>query len=124
MSITQFVEKYIRFFEEEYGSDRSKYQFFDGGEFADDCRALRFEMDCGHSFIEVYGERSFNDFKALKEVINRIDNIQLIGNALFSQWRYYNHWAYSLTEANEDTKEWFLLLLRRLKSLCEEQKMG
>lgn len=126
LSIAQFTEKYIIFFEREFGSIESKYHFFDRMEFAEDCRALKFEMDCGHSFIEAYGSDAFNEEKVreLNNVINRIDNIQLIGNALFSQWRYYNHWAYSLTEANEDTKEWFLLLLRRLKSLCEEQKMG
>lgn len=123
LNINQFIEKYINFFERNYGSDWSKYQFFDTPEFSDDCIKLGFTMDCGHSFIDAFGERCFNDTKALNEVINRIDNSQLIGNALFSQWRHY-HWAYSLTEANEDTKEWFLLLLRRLKTISEELKLG
>lgn|GEM_PF-1468057 len=115
-NIAEFTEKYINFFEREFGSIESKYHFFDRDEFPEDCRKLGFEMDCGHSFQEEYGESTFYDNRALMNVLNQIDSIQLIGNALFSQWRYYNHWD-SPSNANPDTKEWFLLLLRRLRSI-------
>ena len=121
LSINQFTEKYINFFEREYGSVESKYQFFDVDEFPEDCKKLGFTMDCGHSFIEAYGDKAMWESRALMNVIDRIDNVQLIGNALFSHWRYYNHWAYSITDANEDTKEWFLLMLRRLRTISERQ---
>ena len=120
MKELEFTQKYINFFEREYGSVESKYKFFDTPEFDNDCIKLGFKMDCGHSFIEAYGERSFNYSKALNDVIDRIDNVQLLGSALFSQWRYYNHWD-SPSNANEDTKEWFLLMLRRLKTICENK---
>lgn len=114
--IAEFTEKYINFFEKEYGSIESKYQFFDRDEFPDDCRKLGFEMDCGKSFQDEFGDEAFNDVSALRVVLNKIDSIQLIGNAIFSQWRYFNHWD-SPSNANSDTKKWFLLLLCRLKSI-------
>ena len=60
--------------------------------FADDCQALRFEMDCGHAFGERYGN-AVNNADALREIINEISDIQLLGSAIYSQWRYFNHWA-------------------------------
>ena len=59
---------------------------------ADDCSALGFEMDCGHAFSEKYGNAA-NDSEALDKIIDSVDNIPLLGSAIYSQWRYFNHWA-------------------------------
>lgn len=115
--IVLFADKYIYYFEnkfEQTGEDY--YRFFDSEEFPNDCKALGFEMDCGHSFTEAYGE-CWNTIDGLKANINRINNIFIIGNGLFSQWRYFNHWSYS--HADENDREWFLILFRRLKELCK-----
>lgn len=119
-SIARFAQRYIGFFEREFGrTPKSNYQFFDAQEFPDECRILGFEMDCGHSFIEEYGEKAWIDIQELKEKTEKINDIQIIGNALFSQWRYFNHWS-SPSYARENTKEWFLTLFIRLKELVEE----
>lgn len=43
---------------------------------ADDCSALGFIMDCGKSFDEKHGQ-AVNDDQALKEIINKVDDIEL-----------------------------------------------
>ena len=73
-------------------------------------------MDCGQSFNEAYGD-AWNDIKILKAKLSEINDIHIIGNGLFSQWRFFNHWS-TPSHANDDTKEWFLMLFRRLKDLC------
>ena len=119
--IEGFADKYIDFFENEFGRTReSYYRFFDNNDFPKECRVLGFKMDCGHSFLEAYGD-SWDDVKALKAIISEISDIQVVGNGLFSQWRYFNHWS-SPSHANDDTKEWFLLLFRKLKALCQKQE--
>ena len=84
---------------------------------ADDCSALGFEMDCGHAFSEKYGNAA-NDSEALDKIIDSVDNIPLLGSAIYSQWRYFNHWAYSGAEILEPQKRaWFILALSRLALL-------
>ena len=113
--IILFAEKYITFFENEFGRTReSYYRFFDNDEFLKDCEKLGFKMDGGSTFIKKYGENAWNTVQGLKECIDRIEDMKAVGNALFSQWRYFNHWS-SPSYANEETKEWFLLLFRRMK---------
>jgi len=120
-NIDEFANKYIDFFEKEFGRTReSYYRFFDSNDFPEECRALGFEMDCGHSFNEVYGD-AWNDVKVLKAKMDEIRDIQVVGNGLFSQWRYFNHWS-SPSYANDDTKEWFLLLFCKLKALYQQKE--
>ena len=96
--IAKFADKYIDFFEKEFGrTTESYYRFFDNNDFPNDCQEI--------------------GFQCLKDNIEKINDIQIIGNALFSQWRNFNHWS-SPSYANEDTKEWFLILFRKLKDLC------
>lgn len=61
---------------------------------ADDGAALGFEMDCGHSFSEKYGQAAYNH-EALDKIIDDVTDIPLLGAAIYSQWRYFNHWAYT-----------------------------
>lgn len=51
-------------------------------------------MDCGHAFGERYG-KAVNNADVLREIIDEISDIQLLGSAIYFQWRYFNHWAYS-----------------------------
>lgn len=116
--IISFAQKYIDFFENKFGSEKSKFDFFGEVEFAEDCDALGFEMDCGESFRAVDDEAS-RDFELFKSRIDKYTDIKVIGSGLYSNWRYYNHWD-SPSHANNATKEWFLILLRRLIFLCNQ----
>ena len=85
--------------------------------FADDCEMLGFEMDCGHAFQERYGA-AVNNTRELLKIVDEIDNVQLLGSAIYSQWRYFNHWAYSGAEILElENREWFIIALKRLEEL-------
>lgn len=65
-------------------------QIVDDPTIGDGFKTLGFEMDCGHAFEERYGD-AFRNPDSLEKVIDSIDDLQLLGSALFSQWRYYNH---------------------------------
>ena len=116
--IITFAQKYIYFYENKFGSDESKYWFFGDDYFAKDCEALGFEMDCGQSFIAVDKE-SWPSSIVLQDNIKKFSDINIIGSGLYSKWRAFNHWGSPL-EAGEDTKRWYLILLRRLIFLCSQ----
>ena len=87
---------------------------------ADYCAALGFEMDCGHAFERVYGA-AVNNSDELDKVIDDITDISLLGSAIYSQWRYFNHWAYTGAEILEPkNRAWFILALSRLALLSDE----
>ena len=78
--IEKFADKYIDFFEKEFGRTReSYYRFFDNNDFPNDCQEIGFDMDCGQTFIDAYGERAWNDIQCLKDNIEKINDIQIIG---------------------------------------------
>ncbi len=87
---------------------------------ADDCADLGFVMDCGNAFSEKYGEKaSYND-RALNEIIGQVDDIPLLGSAIYSRWRYFNHWAYSGEEILlPENRNWFLIAFAHLSSLAD-----
>lgn len=88
---------------------------------ADDCEALGFVMDCGHAFSDKYGKAA-NDVETLERIIGQITDIPLLGSAIYSQWRYFNHWAYSGEEILEpQNRAWFTIALSRLGELAECQ---
>ena len=84
---------------------------------AEDCASLGFRMDCGHAFSEKYGEAS-NKHEALARIIDEVTDIPLLGSAIYSQWRYFNHWAYSGAEILQpENRAWFILALDRMEFL-------
>lgn len=88
---------------------------------ADDCAALGFEMDCGHAFSEKYGQASSNH-EILNRIIDDVTDIHLLGSAIYSRWRYFNHWAYDGAEILQpENRSWFILALNRLALLSEEK---
>jgi hypothetical protein len=114
MNIKEFTKKWI-----------TKFQYPDvcyidlvDHYLADDCEELDFEMDCGHAFQERYGNAVY-DIVALKAVIVRVSDVKLLGSAIYSRWRYFNHWAYSGAEILEpENREWFIVALKRLEELA------
>ena len=115
-SIKSFAERNIDYLSHHYKLD-SSYRAFFGSKFPNDCRKYGFEMDIGQSFIEAYGECAWHHLDCLEPIIDKVDDINIIGSALFSKWRFFNHWSCSPPE--EDDIKWFLLLFRRLRDLSE-----
>lgn len=84
---------------------------------ADDCDALGFKMDCGNAFSERYGKAA-DDYEELNKIIDEVNDIELLGSAIYSRWRYFNHWAYTGEEIPEfKNRAWFILALSRLAML-------
>lgn len=93
--------------------------FFDDVEFVGEGLAnLGFEMDAGESLKRAFpGVDAFQDNAALQRIIEQLD-IQTLGNAIFSQWRYWNHWSdYNYME--EPDYEWFVIAFSRLAELTK-----
>lgn len=88
---------------------------------ADDCQGLGFIMDSGKSFSAKYGEASY-DSVALAQVINQIEDYNFLGTAIYSQWRYFNHWADDAQEilANKN-RDWFIIAFKHLKQLTSDE---
>lgn len=77
-------------------------------------RELGFEMDCGHSYEELYGLTLY-DAQGLRRELARIDDMQTLGNAIFSQCRYITHWSMGPCERELD---WLEIALGRLEELA------
>ena len=103
--VETFVEKWGALLDEiDADETRAKvYAFVESERFDEDCRLLGFEMDCS--------DIPFNELAACSDY-------HVLGNAIFSQWRYYGHWAYDV-RAEFDTK-WFRLAFERLQELSRE----
>ncbi len=97
-------------------------------EFADfekACRSLGFEMDCMHSFQEKYPGGNVFRASFLSEIINSIHDVQFLGTAIFSYWRYLTHWHEGALP--DDASTWFAIAFGRLSELAnsphgEEEK--
>ena len=88
---------------------------------SDDCKALGFEMDCGSSFSKKYG-CGIGNTEALRNIINQVTDIQSLGAAIYSEWRYFNHWAYDAAEIlKPKNREWFIIALTKLAELANQQ---
>lgn len=75
---------------------------------------LGFEMDCGRSFEQRYG-LPLGDTRALIRELDRIDDVRVLGNAIFSQCRYITHWSFSPEDENVD---WLITALEHLEELA------
>lgn len=86
--------------------------------FADECRSLGFEMDCGKSLEAAFPDKQcFCETENWRTAVELITDPIQLGTAIFSQWRYYTHWAGTGTEWNG---EWFRIAFKRLSRLIEE----
>ena len=117
-NINKFIEKYINYFLNDFSlNSPTHYDLFDKQFFPNECWGLGFEMDCFDSFTKACGEDNMRPVDKQLSVISTIDNVKTLGSALFSQWRYFNHWSYS--PPSDKDKEWFLTILRRMQELTK-----
>lgn len=118
ITLAEFAQKYLDIFEHTAADDRAMYNIWDDMAFPDECWSLGFEMDCGHSFIKTCGEEAWSSVDGLQRIVDSINDVKLLGSAIFSQWRYFNHWSGS--GPTEEDREWFIIMFRRLKQLSEK----
>ena len=77
---------------------------------ADDCSALGFDM-------------AVFDARALDTIIENVNDISLLGSAIYSRWRYFNHWAYDAADIlSMPNRSWFIIALNRLAELCKDEQ--
>ena len=118
--LQSFCQKYIDYFnnlKREPPVDR--YYFIDSPVFVHECNSFGFEMDCGESFKEKYGEKAFCSEEALARIVDTITDVKVLGSSIFSQWRYYNHWAED-SQALYDAVGWFKLAFNKLLELSKD----
>ena len=93
------------------------YNFKDGAYLGTLLQDMGFEMDGGESYRKKFGVEKLPDLNTLKRQLPDMD-IQLLGNLIFSQWRYWNHWSdYEVME--EKDYEWFVIAFERLLELSD-----
>lgn len=92
----------------------SHYALIEDNNFPNYCMSFGWIVDNGTSFMEVYPCDSYNEALAYLPQVNEID---LLGNLIFSYWRYFNHWAYCADEILLH-KDWFVKVLTRLSELA------
>ena len=110
-----FAVKWIKKFEDPNISPNELLDHY----LADECEALGFEMDCGQAFCAKYGDAAANS-RVLKNIIQEVDDITLLGSAIYSRWRYFNHWAYSDEELLlQKNRDWFILAFERMKQMSK-----
>lgn len=112
-AINSFARKWLAEFESD---NFNPYIFFEG-DIGPEWFGLGFEMDCGNSFSEAYSSSAFNDSDTLEQVIDNISDVKLLGDAIFSQWRYFNHWA--MGPCTDDNIRWFKMAFMRLVKITE-----
>ena len=109
--INTFAEKWLKHFETCAPSD------YEGFGFAKDCEDLGFNMDAFKSLKDI-SEEAVDDCEAFQRVASTTNDIKVLGNAVYSKWRYLTHWAeaYSLTDEN---RRWFIIsLIPQLTNSC------
>ena len=66
-------------------------------------------------------DKAVYDSIALDKIIDDVTDISLLGSAIYSRWRYFNHWAYDGAEIlAQNNRAWFILALSRLAFLSGE----
>ncbi len=82
--------------------------------------SLKFEMDCGQAFKAAFpNTNAFYDYKAFEKIIDQVDDINLLGSAIFSKWRYITHWG-ETSLLRPELRMWFIVAFSRLAVLCSE----
>ena len=109
-----FSEKWIKILSSDY-PDMHAFEITLG----DECTELGFQMDCGEEFSKLYPGCFEVHKQNLEHVINTIMDVDLLGSAIFSQWRYLTHWAWTYT-LDKDICNWFLVVLMRMKELTKK----
>ncbi len=118
LASTQKIRRFALIWAQMYKNHKSiPYDFFENiayvGEGLSD---LGFVMDCEESASNMFPDEAFNECEGLVKILDKID-LQTLGNLIYSEWRYWNHWAMSpMTDKDYD---WFVIAFERLAELAD-----
>ena len=112
-SIHDFAIKYRNLY---LSPSTTEKDVFEG--FADACFGMKFEMDCGKRFEEVYSHDAFYKAESLNQIIDKIDSISVLTSGIFSKFRYVTYWSHSnLLDA--ENRSWFIQAFYQLAKITE-----
>lgn len=87
---------------------------------ASECESLGFTLEHGKDFEKKYHLAATN-FTSLQNVIFEIDDINLLGSAIYYKWNYFLYWESIADEITyPNNREWFTTALDRLYELSVE----
>ena len=87
------------------------------GRFPDICRAMGFEMDSGESLRKAFPEmKSLGDIDVFERIVGKIDDVQVLGNAIFSFFMEITNLAQD-SLCTRENQCWFCLAFARLAEL-------
>ena len=88
--------------------------------FGNECTSLGFQMDCGQQFEKLYPNTFDPDSGDIDLIVQTITDIDILGSAVFSQYRYLTHWAF-YPELNDHYRHWFIALLNHMCLLTKKK---
>ena len=110
--VYDFAEKYIDYFLD----IRTTKEDLEEAGFGNACFNLGFGADGGRKFIVMcHDSNAFDDTDDLARVIDKVDNINVLGSAVSAKW--------DMAETlDEHTRMWISIALKRLKDMTEEKE--
>lgn len=110
--VYDFAEKYIEYFLDICTTKED----IEAAGFGNACFNLGFGADGGRKFIVMcHDSNAFDDTDDLSRVIDKVDNINVLGSAITAKWDLAD-------ELNEHTRLWISIALNRLKEMTEEKE--
>ncbi len=89
-------------------------------DFKHQCRSFGFIMDHGERFCEKYSESAYIHAADLQTIISQIDDIDLLGSAIFSHFRSVTMFSQEINLLKEEHRSWFAIAFQRLAELTKE----
>ncbi|MBQ7178010.1 MAG: O-acetyl-ADP-ribose deacetylase [Victivallales bacterium] len=87
------------------------------GRFQHICQALDFKMDSGESLSKAFPEmKSLGDLEVFERIVGKIDDVQILGNAIFSNFKGITYWSQE-SLCTKENQRWFCLAFARLAEL-------
>ena len=110
-AIYQFANKW----EKRFSSEKFPTKAFEDS-FGEECSTLGFQMDCREEFCRQFPNCFQSSYDNLEKDLQNARDVDVLGSAVFSQWRFLTHWAgpYDLN----DYRRWFSVLLGQMKICC------
>ena len=112
--IRTFAEHYLTLFSD---ANAEKYDL-DGPEFGDACLGLGFRLDTCET-IKNHSQDAMEEASELSKIIGAVYDVDALGNAILSKWRWITHWAQYASVTDQKYKDWFVIALQRLAELTQ-----
>ena len=85
------------------------------------CVTLGFDQEEHAHFIELYGEPAYRDARAFNENHDSIDDVMVLGSAVYTRWKETVMSSYYVDELlKKENREWFIAAFTRLSELTGE----